>query len=158
MSGGIDARIAAVQKKIAQLDKVLTDDGSKFEQTLNAIVRLRTEEEALLIVKKVVIDVFSRIVDRTPVDTGRARASWQFDAGTEPSGVVPEGEWKAKVPELVNEAVSKIVAAPAAVWFIANHLEYIEALEAGWSKRQPQGMVSLTVREMSARLQEAVPL
>ena len=159
MSGnGIDSRSAEVQRRIAQLDRVMTDEGGKLENVLKEIVALRTEQEALLIVKKVIVDVFARIVERTPVDTGRARASWQFGIGVEPAGTVEEGDWHGKIPTLVAEATEKIVAAPAAVWFIANHLDYIEQLEAGWSKQAPAGMVALTLREMSQHLQKAISL
>ena len=159
MSGkGIDSRLAEVQRRIAQLDNVMLKEGGQLEKVLKEIVALRTEQEALLIVKKVIIDVFARIVQRTPVDTGRARASWQFGIGVEPVGAVEAGEWQGKIPSLVAEATQKIIAAPATVWFIANHLDYIEQLEAGWSKQAPAGMVALTLREMSQHLQKAISL
>ena len=150
---GISRRLAEVQRKIGQLENVVTNDVGRFNKALAEIVRLKTEEEALLIVKKVVIDAYARIVDRTPVDTGRARASWQFGINTEPQGKVPEGDYRSQISGIVAETVSEIEAAPAAVWFIANNLDYIEALEAGWSKQAPAGMVSLTLREITRQLE-----
>ena len=150
---GISRRLAEVQRKIGQLENVVTNDVGRFNKALAEIVRLKTEEEALLIVKKVVIDAYARIVDRTPVDTGRARASWQFGINTEPQGKVPEGDYRSQIAGIVAENVSEIEAAPTAVWFIANNLDYIEALEAGWSKQAPAGMVSLTLREIARQLE-----
>ena len=150
---GISRRLAEVQRKIGQLENVVTNDVGRFNKALAEIVRLKTEEEALLIVKKVVIDAYASIVDRTPVDTGRARASWQFGINTEPQGKVPEGDYRSQISGIVAETVSEIEAAPAAVWFIANNLGYIEALEAGWSKQAPAGMVSLTLREITRQLE-----
>lgn len=150
---GIERRLAEVRAKIKQLDSIITADVNKFNAAIQEFARLKTEEEALLIVRKVVIDAYSRIVDRTPVDTGRARASWQFGFNTEPGGKVPEGDYKAMIAGIVAENVAKIEAAPAAVWYIANHLDYIEALEAGWSKQAPAGMVSLTLRELARQLE-----
>lgn len=68
-------RIQEIRRRIKELDSVMTDDVNKFEKILQEQVRLTIEGEALLIVKKVISKVFIRIVMRTPVDTGRARAS-----------------------------------------------------------------------------------
>lgn len=67
-------RIQEIRRRIKELDSVMTDDVNKFEKILQEQVRLTIEGEALLIVKKVISEVFVRIVMRTPVDTGRARA------------------------------------------------------------------------------------
>ena len=153
-------RIQEIRRRIKELDSVMTDDVNKFEKILQEQVRLTIEGEALLIVS----EVFVRIVMRTPVDTGRARASWQFAVGTAPSGVAPDKEYpelkdkeisETQVRAAVASALEEISVAPASVWFISNNLEYIEALEAGWSKKQaPAGMVSLTLREMTRQLEQ----
>lgn len=146
----IDARLAAVQKKIRAANNAMYKNSSAFSAALNNLVALKTEEEALLIVKKAVIEAYSRVVLRTPVKTGRARASWQFDIWREPSGVVPEGEYGSDVMQkAVNKAVVAILNAPAAVWYIANHLDYIERLESGYSQQAPRGMVALTLAELT---------
>ena len=149
----IEQRRKAIQSRIEALNHRQYRDVEKFNTALQEIVRLKTEEEALLIVQKVVADVYARIIDRTPVDTGRARASWQFGVGVEPKGEVPEGDYKVQLSAIIAENLDKIEAAPAAVWFIANHLDYIEALEAGWSQQAPAGMVGLTIRELTRQLQ-----
>ena len=96
-------RIQEIRRRIKELDSVMTDDVNKFEKILQEQVRLTIEGEALLIVKKVISEVFVRIVMRTPVDTGRARASWQFAVGTAPSGVAPDKEY----PELKDKEISE---------------------------------------------------
>lgn len=149
----IEQRRKAIQSRIAALNHQHYRDVDKFNAAIQEIARLKTEEEALLIVQKVVIDVYARIVDRTPVDTGRARASWQFGVNTEPEGKVAEGDYRAKIAGIVAENIAQIADAPAAVWFISNHLDYIEALEAGWSKQAPAGMVGLTLRELTRQLE-----
>lgn len=155
---GIDRRREAMRKRIAELDAKLFSDAAQFTDALNEIAKLKIEGEALLIVKKVILDVYSRIVERTPVDTGRAAASWQVGIESEPRGEVPEGNWKSEIPAIVAENVEKLSVAEAGIWFIANHLDYIERLEAGWSKRQPEGMVGVTLRELSRQLTENMPL
>lgn len=154
----LEQRIAEVRRKIAQLDKTLTSDAKQFGEALTDIVRLKTEEEALLLVRKAVIDLLVRIRENTPIDTGRAQASWQFGIGVEPEGKVPEGDYKDKVAKIAAKTVEEIASAPAGEWFIANHLDYIEALEAGWSKQQPAGMVALALREFTREMQKRVVL
>lgn len=150
---GIERRLAEVQARIKQLDNVVTADVNRFNAAIQEIARLKAEEEALLIVRKIVIDAYARIVDRTPIDTGRARASWQFGVNAEPDGKVPDGDYKAKIAGIVAENVAQIAEASPGKWFIANHLDYIEALEAGWSKQAPAGMVGLTLRELARQLE-----
>ena len=157
-SDSVDRRIEAVRQRIAQLDKITTADGKRFGDTINEIVHLKVEEEALLIVKKIIIDFFSHVVERTPVDTGRAAASWQFGQSSEPLGEVPEGEYKARLESIVSGYVAEIMNARHGVWFISNHLKYIEALEVGWSKQAPHGMVALSLRELTRQLKERMAL
>ena len=154
MDSSISRRLAEVRKKIAELDKVITADEKAFSRALQESVRLRTEEEALLEVRDIVIRLYNRIVTATPVDTGRAAASWQFDVQTEPEGSRPEGDYASRINAIVAETTDEILAAPMGKWFIANHLDYIEALAAGWSKQAPAGMVSLALQEFTRELQK----
>lgn len=162
-----DRKLSAVRARIAKLENLHTRSVEKWERTIDELVRLKTEEEALLIFKAIVINAFSRIVSRTPVDTGRARASWQFGVGVEPKGVAPEGEHpemkvqgRRAIRSAIAEELEKIEAAPAGVlWYIANHLEYIEALEAGSSKQTaPYGMLGLTLNELRNELRRKLEL
>lgn len=162
-----DRRLEAVRARIKKLENLHTRSAEKWEATLDELVKLKTEEEALLIFRKMVIDAFVRIVSRTPVDTGRARASWQFGVGSAPAGKVPEGEYnnmKGKGRRAVRSAVidelEKINDAPAdRMWYIANNLEYIEALEAGHSAQTPPyGMVGLTLNELRNELRRKYKL
>lgn len=149
----IEQRRRAIQSRIDALNHNRYRDVNQFNAAIQEIARLKAEEEALLIVQKVVIDAYTRIIDRTPIDTGRARASWQFGVNAEPDGKVPDGDYKAKIAGIVAENVTQIAEASPGKWFIANHLDYIEALEAGWSKQAPAGMVGLTLRELARQLE-----
>ena len=51
----------------------------------------KAKGNATLVVKKVAFDMFSRIVQRTPVDTGRARANWQIGINSIPSSSISFG-------------------------------------------------------------------
>lgn len=155
---GIDRRRAEVRKRIAALDRQICKDAAEFNRVMAEIIKLKIEGDALFFVKTCVVECFSNIVQKTPVDTGRARASWTFGIGSEPLAKMPPGQYPDFQGDTIDAAIEKhksaIQSAPSDVaWYISNHLEYIEALEVGWSKQQPQGMVRLALQELTAKLQ-----
>lgn len=152
----LENRQQQIRRRIKELNATTTTSVQEFEKNLKEAIELEIEGNALLTVRRIMMDVFTKIVMRTPVDTGRARASWQFSEGQDNAQVIPEGDYKDKIPGLIEEALSKIAVAPATVWYISNHLDYIEPLEAGWSNQAPAGMVSLTLQEMSRQLERGL--
>lgn len=103
----------------------------------------------LLITRKFGIDALSRIVMRSPVDTGRFRANWNvsfgaFDTSTTESKDKSGGETIGRGTVTVNG-----MQRPLVVW-ISNSLPYAEALESGHSKQAPLGMVAVTFAELSS--------
>jgi len=73
-------------------------------------------------------ELFEKIVRRTPVDTGRARAGW-------------------KPPEERREGKRR-------TWVIENDVEYVIYLEYGWSRQAPLGMVRISMAEMAAKVRK----
>lgn len=65
-----------------------------------------------------VAEIYDRIVDRTPIDTGLCQASWQL----------------VKVDKDTYE--------------LYNDTEYVSYLEEGWSQQAPDGMVEVTLAEI----------
>ena len=110
------------------------------------------------VVRKVVLDLGTRIVERSPVDTGRFRANWQYgnfsDAGIpteslpdmDPSGAVSIGRIASELP----------IKAGGMKHVLVNNLPYAQALEDGYSKQAPHGMVALAVIEFQQVVDEAV--
>ena len=98
------------------------------------------------------LNILSRIVYRTPVDTGRARANWQV------SNVSPNTNERKRFKKNQPNAVATDTVARGqknidknkegqSIW-IANNLPYIQRLESGtWSKQAPQGMVAISIEE-----------
>lgn len=122
---------------------------AKSEKNLNDLTR------------KVMFDIGSRIVERTPVGDpslwqnpappgyvgGRARGSWQYGFGT-PSvdsviNIDPGGS------ATVNRIMAEVQPLPG-LHYITSNLPYMPALEDGWSRQAPSGMVGLTVVEFSS--------
>jgi len=74
--------------------------------------------------RKTTFQVFSGIVQRTPVDTGVARQAWKLEEGSADVDGLP--------------TVTKIT----------NDTPYIDYLEMGSSKQAPAGMVSVTLSSL----------
>lgn len=112
---------------------------------------LRVKVAPQKVVKKVAFQLFRRIIQKTPVDTGRARASWNIAIGAPDAAVKPEGDYKASPGALAAKANSVLSGYGAdgrlpVVW-ISNNLPYIGELENGSSQQAPAGMVALSVAE-----------
>ena len=90
----------------------------------------------------------TRLVARTPVATGHARANWQVSLGSPAIGVVA-AEDLSGVDTLAN-GVAAIMAdrEPFATVWLTNNAPYIQTLERGSSDQAPAGMVAVTVTEL----------
>ena len=130
----------------------------------------RAGGNARLVIKKVVIDVGTSIVLKTPVgdpDTwsmpapagyvgGRARGSWQYGRGTatggEPGGVDPTGAGP------LGRISAGVQGGDAAdVHFITSDVPYMRPLEyEGHSRQAPEGMVRKTIAEYQQFVAQAV--
>lgn len=98
--------------------------------------------------KKVALESLSRLVLKTPVDTGRARGNWQCTIG-EPI-LIPIANMDKGGGQTLAAGAQAMSKLPAFVTvFITNNLPYIERLEHGWSWRQaPLGMLAVTFEEL----------
>lgn len=106
-----------------------------------------------LVIRKVGIDMTSRIVLRTPVDTGRARANWQVSIGARAIGVVDATDKTGSATiGLATQKLANFKAGPS-IW-ITNGLPYIGKLEDGHSS-QSSGMVARTVVEFQGLVSKA---
>lgn len=125
-------------------------DIKKFSEKVRA--------RADLVVRKVSLDILGRIIVRTPVDTGRARANWQVDLNQMPTGQVEsifEGTMAGSIAEAVIGAKLSRINGQTTV-YIANNVPYILRLEEGYSKQAPAGMVAITVAEYPFVVKTAV--
>lgn len=99
--------------------------------------------------KRVAIEGLRRIVFKTPVDTGRARGSWQ-GAGITNESVTGRFDPSGSDAISRGSAAFTRIRKPFGVMFIFSNLSYIVPLEEGHSQAQaPQGMVAVTVRELA---------
>lgn len=120
-------------------------DLDRFAKTIG--VRL---EDA---VRKLAIDAYAQVTQRTPVDTGRARASWRLATGAPDTSVEEEGKGSYPVQ---RPSLPKTGGAPFTVYFITNNLPYVKALEDGHSQQAPLGMVAVTITSLKNAMYEAI--
>lgn len=102
----------------------------RFTATVKAWAHKVTDETLPDLAVMAATEAYSRVKQRTPIDTGFARSSWWMslqDKGT-PGQVVTE----CRLGDVIR---------------VGNGVEYIVALEYGHSLQAPQGMVRVTLAE-----------
>lgn len=88
------------------------------------------------------LELYDRIVNKTPVDTGRARANWNLSLST-PDTSVSDSTVRKHYDALLGVSLTK-----DNVSYISNYLHYIYELEHGKSNQAPQGMVTVSMIEI----------
>lgn len=128
----------------------------------------KTGRQLAEVTKETAFDLFSRIVDKTPVDTGRARASWALQEGGMNDSVHPEIPETNKLSREQASAAAQqnkgpVSDKPHKVIYVFNNLPYIRKLEYGrhekppsGSEQAPEGMVDLSLAEVEADLYRIV--
>jgi hypothetical protein len=108
-----------------------------------------------LVVRKISLDMFTRIILKSPVDTGRFRGNWQVAIGIIPAGTLEltDKTGTATISQ-VDAALLKVKGGD--VIYFVNNLPYANRLEYGHSKQAPAGMVRITVEEYGLVVKSAV--
>ena len=106
----------------------------------------KTERKLDLAVRKIALELFSRVILRSPVDTGRFRGNWQVAVGSVPSGTLELDDKTGTATVAKVDAVAAGVGAGDIIYLV-NNLPYAQRLEDGYSGQAPAGMVGLTVQE-----------
>ena len=128
-----------------------TDDLKRFER--------KTAGKLNAVSRKVALEIFGRVILKTPVDLGGARANWQASIGSPISGTLDTTD-KDGSATIAKANVVIATAKTGDTIYLANNLEYIVKLEdggygdgpktvGGFSRQAPAGMVALTVQEFS---------
>ena len=106
------------------------------------------EQQRAMVVKKIAFDLFRKVILKTPVLTGRARANWLVSVAEPRNETVDETD-KTGIRAIGN--VQTVIAG----WnadsdiYLSNNLPYIYGLERGRSrKKAPKGMVKISIAEV----------
>jgi nucleoid DNA-binding protein len=100
------------------------------------------------VVKLASLNLFTKIVKKTPVDTGHLAYNWNLTLNSpersERDGVDPS---KSKTLDIGSKNIANFKLGVQQVW-MTNNVEYAYDIEYGKSKiKAPQGMVRVSLRE-----------
>jgi hypothetical protein len=131
---------------------------ASFEDQMRRI-EINTVRRLDLLGRKIALELFRRVIYKTPVDSGRARANWQVTIGSAASGTVEIDDTNGTATMTRATAASRGFRAGDII-YLTNNLPYIMKLEeggypdgpktvGGFSRQAPAGMVALTVQEFA---------
>lgn len=100
--------------------------------------------DAGVALKRLLFEAWTRIIMRSPVDTGRFRNSWTMQEGSPNESTREAGYYLNRVPSMPDV----VLTSPWTIVFLNNSLPYAEPLERGSSKQAPAGMVLVTTIEL----------
>ena len=123
----------------------------------------QTKEREKLVIRKIAIECFRRIILGTPVDTGRARGNWQATTGSMAGGTVEklDATGSATIAAMKSE-VSGWTPKDDLPAFITNNLPYIQRLNEGraggegWSKQAPAHFIEQVIADMGGIVEASV--
>lgn len=107
-----------------------------------------------LVFRKISIEVFKRVILKSPVLTGRFRANWQVAIGSVPAGTLQIDD-KAGTATIAKVTATALQVQAGQIITLVNNLAYALPLEYGHSKQAPNGMVRLTVLEFGGIVNKA---
>lgn len=107
-----------------------------------------------LVVRKVALDLFRRVIMKSPVDTGRFKGNWQVAIGSIPGGTLRVDD-KDGTATISRVTATTLGLKAGDVITLVNNLPYARPLEYGHSKQAPAGMVRLSAMEYGAVVSKA---
>jgi len=100
-----------------------------------------------IVIRKIALDLYNGITQKTPVDTGRAKGNWNISVSRKDETINDN----ATSTSFGNKGTPKYTVKKGDGLrdiYITNSLPYIYALEGGHSGQAPSGMVELTINEV----------
>lgn len=101
-----------------------------------------------LALRKIALEAFTRVIIRSPVDTGRFRGNWLVEIGKMPTGFNPDDFVDPSGVHIISEIKEQVLTLKAGeTIYLINNLPYARRLEYGYSQQAPNGMVRITAME-----------
>ena len=121
----------------------------KFRTDLKRFSQL-VEKDVGTVRRRVAKALYEKTSRRTPVDTGRLRASWALSDGTPSNYTAPVGA-SGLGP------VTATFSNPFEASYLVNNLPYVLPIEfGGHSRKAPAGMVRISIAEVDAELKSVL--
>lgn len=106
------------------------------------------EADYNMLIRRFTFGVYSRVVRKSPVDTGRFRGNWIVSIGKPLATTFDQFNKNASVFVNNNPAtIESFDLQRNSELIIQNNLPYAEKLEQGSSKQAPNGMLDISIRE-----------
>lgn len=147
-----------------------------FEQEVTREGRKLTQDDLVLLHRQIAFDALSRVILKTPFDTGVTRNNWQIEIGGDPSGQIEAAD-KTGAQAIARGQAKLAALQPYALVVIGNLSDHILVLELGqfqppnpgpskdprpdrkgkvlvrdgYSVQAPQGMVAVTLEELRSQ-------
>ncbi|MEK9721878.1 MAG: hypothetical protein VW405_00155 [Rhodospirillaceae bacterium] len=115
----------------------------EFLSDVDKFGRKTVPEKLTTLHRKIALQALEGVVNRTPVDTGRARGNWQTTTGRPAIGEVAGTDQDGGSTVAAGLVPLAGLEPFSSVW-ITNNVPYIEELEHGSSAQAPAGMVEVT--------------
>lgn len=116
--------------------------GARFDCDIEALAK-RIGADADTIKRKIALEIFSRLLSKTPMDTGRARAGWSVD--TRHGSYVPPKDESGYGFDRSMVVSAGMIPRGADLICIYNNVEYIAQLNDGTSTQAPREFVEIEV-------------
>lgn len=121
------------------------------DQLSKILGRVQTQMETT--VRESIREVGHRLVDRSPVDSGKFINNWKGSEGSINTDTSSEPDKSGAASHASVDAVADNWT-PGETVYITSSLPYAERIERGWSGGAPKGVVGLTATEFGDILQE----
>lgn len=110
----------------------------------------RAKDEAETVVRYTALQLFNRVIEKSPVLTGRFRNNWNCSLGEADYSTTEETDKSGAKAKAKVEAVISSYTLDGKSLFLSNGLPYAMRLEEGYSMQAPRGMVRLSIMEINA--------
>lgn len=111
----------------------------------------KTGLDAKQVVRAATLEVYTRVIQKSPVDTGRFRGNWQVDQ----RGFDWDKQDKTGSVTIQTVTADVMKSEVGGVTSLINNLPYAERLEYGYSGQAPEGMVRITAKEFEEAVNAA---
>jgi hypothetical protein len=115
-----------------------------FRAALAQFLSVTVPERVDLVKRAVAFDLYGRLVEATPRDTGWAQASWRLTRDRIDLSVPPQPSRTAPAAPAPTPDLAPSRDATATIW-ITHNLPYITALNDGHSAQAPPGFVDAEI-------------
>jgi len=116
---------------------------------------VKSEKAVDQTVRAITFALFSEVVQRTPVDTGRLKGNWQVSQGSAATGTLTSTD---KDGGTTTAKIAAGMGGWGSVTYLANNLPYAQRIEFdGWSHtKAPAGMVRVSFARINQIVASAV--